>query len=180
MCCTRPPINQISGRTALPVTKKNSKILAAIIFACLCSWLTAHAQPWERVLSFDVLSKEKIHKANLGSHRVVLASWVADLGWDIGVFDYPVKPNSENLLYQGHNWHGIQPWMVFPWTKHRNTYPDERVVTYNEGKSQLRIVLVDCETRHAGGNLYQFVKGRIEIYHRQGDQAQDGGPTDRR
>ena len=122
---------------------------------------------WKRVLDFNVLSKDRDHKADLGNHRIVIASWESDLGWELGVFDYPVGFRSENLLYDGNNWHGVQPWMVFAWTKHRSTYPDERVVSYDKGKSQLKIVLFNCETREGGTNSYEFVTGRIEVFHRQ-------------
>lgn len=122
---------------------------------------------WKKVLGFNVLSRDRDHKADLGNHRILIASWESDLGWELGVFDYPVRFRSENLLYDGNNWHGVQPWMVFAWTKHERTYPDERVISYDKGKSQIKIVLVNCETRQVGTNSYEFVKGRIEVFHRQ-------------
>lgn len=122
--------------------------------------------PWRKVLDFSLLSKNRGHRAELGDHTILTAGWVSDLGWEVEVFAYPVTEESENLLYDGNNWHGIQPWMVFAWTKHRNVYPDERIVTYQKEKSQIRIVLVDCETRQTADNSCEFVKGRIAVYHR--------------
>lgn len=120
---------------------------------------------WRKVLGFDVMARERIHKADLGNHRRVVASWESDLGWEIEVLNYGDK-GQENLLYDGNNWHGVQPWMVFAWTKHQKTYPDVREVPYDKGRSQIRIVLVDCQTRQVGSNAYEFVRGRIEVFHK--------------
>ena len=87
------------------------------------------------------------------------------ISWEIEVLDSSSKM-VENLLYEGNNWHGVQPWMVYAWTKHTNTYPDEREVSYDKGKSRIRIVLVDCQTRQTGSNSYEFLKGRVEVFHR--------------
>ncbi len=121
---------------------------------------------WRKVLGFDVMAQGRSHKADLGNHRRVVAGWGGDsLGWEIEVCNYGDR-QAENLLYDGHNWHGVQPWMVFAWTKHRNIYPDVRDVSYDQGKSHIRIVLVACETRQVGSNAYEFVKGRIEVFHK--------------
>lgn len=111
------------------------------------------------------MATERSHKADMGNHRRVVASWEPDLGWEIAVLSYDDK-DRENLLYDGNNWHGVQPWMVFAWTKHQHVYPDVRDVTYDKGKSQIRIILVGCQTRQVGSNSFEFVRGRIEIYHK--------------
>jgi len=120
---------------------------------------------WRTVLAFDVMDTHQDQKADLGGSKLLVASWYAGLGWDVGVFTYPRTESSLNLLYDGHNWHGIQPWMVFAWSKHTGTYPDERVIPYERGRSKLKIVLIGCETRQIAPNSYEFLKGRVEIFH---------------
>ena len=120
---------------------------------------------WRKVLGFDVMATERSHKADLGNHRRVVAGWESDLGWEIEVLNYGDK-TGENLLYDGNNWHGLQLWMVWAGTKHQQTYPDVRDVTYDKCKSQIRILLVDCHTRQIGSNTFEFVSGRIEVYHK--------------
>ena len=145
-------------------------IVCLVIFAfsrpAVSSDQSVEEVPWGKILDFSVLSKDQEHKVDLGNHTVLSASWVSDLGWEIEVLPHPVTAESLNLLYDGNNWHGIQPWDVFAWTKHTNTYPDERVITYNEGKSQIKIVLINCETQKIADNSYEFIKGRIVVYHR--------------
>jgi hypothetical protein len=119
---------------------------------------------WRKVLCFDVMAQERSHKADLGNHRRIVAGW-DELGWDIEVLNYSSK-GSENLLYDGNNWHGSQPWMVLAWTVHNSTYPVQREVSYDKGKSHLKIVLVDCQTKQRGSNSYAFVKGRVQVYHK--------------
>ena len=120
---------------------------------------------WRKVLGFDVMATDRSHGADMGNHRRVAASWEPGLGWELEVLNYGDQ-GRENLLYDGNNWHGIQPWMVFAWTKHRRSYPDVRDVTYDKGKAQIRIVLVDCQTRQVGSNAFEFVRGRLEVFHR--------------
>jgi hypothetical protein len=79
------------------------------------------------------------------------------MGWDIGVYEY--LSGVENFFYDGHNWHGIQPWHVFAWTKHRQVYPDVRVIEYGSPKRRLKFVLIDCETREEGDTI-RFTRGR--------------------
>ena len=124
------------------------------------------SRAWRKVLAFDVCDNGRDHKADLGKHRIVIARWEAGLGWDIGVFAYPLQPISDNLLENAHNWHGVQPWMVYAWMKHEDVYGDERIIPYDGGKSELKIVLVGCSTRKAADDKYEFTAGRIEIYHR--------------
>lgn len=120
---------------------------------------------FRKVLAFDVTTKDRSHKADLGNHRYIRADWGADnLGWEIEVLNYGDK-YAENLLYDGNNWHGLQPWMVLARTKHEHTYPDVREATYDKGQSHIRIALVDCQTRQVGSNSYEFVRGRIEVFH---------------
>ena len=119
---------------------------------------------WRKVLAFDVMAQQKSHKADLGNHRIVVAGW-GELGWEIAVHDYGSK-ESENLLLDGNNWHGIQPWMVYAWTVNDNTYPDGREVSYDKGKSHLRIVLVNCRAKQVATNEYEFVKGQVEVFHK--------------
>ncbi len=119
---------------------------------------------WRKVLGFDVMAKERIPKADLGNHRRVVASWVSDLGgWEIEVLKYGDK-KQENLLYDGNNWHGLQPWMVWAATKHKKIYPDVRDVPYDKGHSHIRIVLIDCQTKQVGSNSFRFVQGRIDVF----------------
>jgi hypothetical protein len=119
--------------------------------------------PWRKVLSFNVTEAAE-RKADLGNHRIVIAARNPELGWDINVYDYPVTTNSANLLAP-ETWHGSQDWMVYAWMKHEGEYPDERRIAYDAGKAELKIVLVDCKTRQTGENAYDFIAGRIEIYH---------------
>jgi hypothetical protein len=146
------------------------------IIVCLVVFAASHPaspsdqsveeMPWIKILDFSILSNDHGYKADLGNHTILSANWVSDLGWTIEIFTYPVTDESLNLLYDGNNWHGIQPWDVFAWTKHMNTYPDERVVTYQKGKSQIRIVLINCETQKIADNSYEFIKGSVVVYHR--------------
>ena len=145
--------------------------ILAYAVTVIAVWVVVHtatqaSERWRKVMEFEVLDRTRDHKADLGNHRIVVASWKSDLGWEIGVFNYPLKGNSKNMLYQGRNLHGIQPWMVFPWTTHRQTYPDKREMSYDNGNAHPRIVLVNCETRQVGSNAYEFVKGRIDIFHK--------------
>ena len=48
----------------------------------------------------------------------------------------------------------------------RKTSPAERIIGYDSGKAELKIALVDCKTEKTGEDAYNFVGGRIEIYHR--------------
>ena len=148
------------------------RLLAILFIAVVAVYLTAAPasagkhRKWRKVLSFDVLAKVPEHRADLGNHRLVVASWVDGLGWDIGVYGYPRAKSQVNLLYQGRNLHGIQPWMAFAWAKHEKIFPDVREMPYDGGKSHLRIVLAGCETRPVGNNAYEFSKGRIEVFHK--------------
>lgn len=125
---------------------------------------------WRKVLSFDVMATERSHRADLGNHRYVVAfpaklSSVPHYGWDIQVQNYGDE-TGENLLYNGNSWHGIQDWMIFAWTKYLQTYPDVREVAYDKGNSHIKIVLVDCQTKRVGNDLFEFVKGKIEVFHK--------------
>jgi hypothetical protein len=50
--------------------------------------------------------------------------------------------------------------------KHKKELPDERIIGYDSGKAELKIVLVDCKTEKTGEDTYSFTGGRIELYHR--------------
>jgi hypothetical protein len=84
----------------------------------------------------------------------------------VGVFEYPVKAYSmhRNLLSQEHNWHGITDWMIIP--NYVNTNKDERIMTYDHGKSEIKIVILECQLKQAGSNSWEFVKGRVEVFHK--------------
>ena len=145
-----------------------SVLLAAVVVVGACNlWAAAPGESgWRKILGFDVTATERSHKSDLGNHRRIVAGWGADgLGWEIEILNYGDK-SGDNLLYDGNNWHGVQPWMVYAWTKHLQTYPDVRDVTYEKGKAQVRIVLVDCQTRQVGSNSFEFVEGRIEVFHK--------------
>lgn len=158
-----------SHRNVVPKEMKRFLPLIVLAFACTAIRVLVAAEPetkgeWRKVLGFDVMATQRDHQADLGNHRRVVASWT-DLGWEFEVRNYGDK-TSENLLYDGHNWHGIQPWMVWAGTKHEQTYPDEREIAYDKGSSHLKIVLIDCQTKQVGKNSYQFVKGRIAVFHK--------------
>lgn len=122
---------------------------------------------WRKLMSFNVLDTSHDHRADIGNHRIVIAHVELEprTGWDIGVFDYPVR-RYPNLLYNGRNCHGPQPWHVLAWSKHRGVYPDKRIIAYNKGSSQLKVVLRGSVTKQTGRTNYEFVKGRIEVFHR--------------
>ena len=165
-----PPVGgETSGQTyCCAMTMKTRLIVISAIAAfvglfSLMAAAQAHDSGWRKALGFDVMAKERIRKADLGNHRRVVASWVSDLGWEIEVLKYGDK-TKQNLLYDGNNWHGLQPWMVWAGTKHEKTYPDVRDVTYDKGNSHIRIVLVDCQTKQVGSNSFRFVQGRIDVF----------------
>ena len=140
-------------------------VAVAVVGVCTIWAASPDESGWRKVLGFDVMDTKRSHKGDLGNHRRVVAGWESDLGWEIEVRNYGDKTGG-NLLYDGNNWHGLQPWMVWAGTKHQHDYPDVRDVTYDKGKSQIRIVLVDCQTRQTGSNSFEFVKGRIEVFHK--------------
>jgi hypothetical protein len=156
----------------LGVVRDEMRVTLAIVLICLvCAGvhiLMAEEHPetnqWRKVLAFDVMAQQRSHKADIGDHRKVVAGW-GELGWEIEVLNYGPR-ETENLLYNGNNWHGIQPWMVYAWTVHDNSYLDGREVSYDQGRSHLRIECIDCQTRQVGSNSYEFVKGRIEVFHK--------------
>ena len=152
------------------MNKKLLTLLAAAIFLLTYSNEDLSADEsnkdnWRKVLVFDVLENNQEHKADIGHGKIIVASWEAYAGWDVGVFKYPVTESSLNLFYNGQNWHGIQPWMVFAWTKHKGAYPDERIISYEGNRSKVKIVLHDCKTKQVGPDLYEFSQGRVEVFH---------------
>jgi hypothetical protein len=80
--------------------------------------------------------------------------------WDIEVRQYPLSKNTENLLHDGNNWHGLQPWMLLPSFVTNN--PHICIVTYEKGKSQLMIVAQDC----LATNGARFTSGTLDLYHK--------------
>jgi hypothetical protein len=142
-------------------------LLAAMAVVGTCTlWAASPDESgWHKVLGFDAMATERSHKADLGNHRRIEAGWESDLGWEIEVLKYGDK-TGENPLYDGNNWHGVQPWMVYAWTKHQQIYPDVRTVPYDKRKSKIRIVLIDCQTQQTGSNSFEFVKGKIEVFHK--------------
>jgi len=142
--------------------------LAAVTFIGVCSLWAGSPETgaeWRKVLGFDVMATDRSHKADLGNHRRVVASWESDLGWQIEVLNYGDKRRG-NLLCDGNNWHGAQPWMVLAWMKHTKTYPDERVISYDKGMSHMKIALLDCQTKQVGSNSFEFVQGRVEVFNK--------------
>jgi hypothetical protein len=55
--------------------------------------------------------------------------------------------------------------MVFAWAKHEGIYADERVISYEGGRSKVKIVLIDCKTKQIDSNSYAFMQGQIEVFH---------------
>jgi hypothetical protein len=142
--------------------------VAILLFVVSNEYLSAAESSkdnWRWVLAFDVMDINHEHKADIGRGKIIVASWEADSGWDIEVFKHPITESSLNLLYNGQNWHGIQPWMVFAWTKHEGVYPDERIISYEGNKSKVRIVLKGCKTKQVGPNLYTFSQGQVDVFH---------------
>lgn len=119
---------------------------------------------WRHLITFDVMDTVRDHKADLGDHTILIAKYVQPLGWDIGVYQYPISSESLNLLYNGHNWHGVQEWDVFAFTKHKQIYPDVRLIEYGSSKRKLKIILKDCKTRWERSDIV-FTKGKVQIYH---------------
>ncbi|NLB56139.1 MAG: hypothetical protein GX811_10320 [Lentisphaerae bacterium] len=145
----------------------SSALIVVVLLINVCTLRTVasgDSAEWRKVLGFDVMANERSQNADLGNHCRIVAGWKSDLGWEIEVLSYGDE-TGENLLYDGNNWHGLQPWMVWAGTKHQQIYPDVRDITYNKGKSQIRIVLVDCQTRQKGSNSFDFVRGKIEVFH---------------
>ena len=54
----------------------------------------------------------------------------------------------------------------YAWMKHKKELPDEKIIGYDSGKAELKIVFVDCSTEKTGEDAYNFVGGRIEVYNR--------------
>jgi hypothetical protein len=142
--------------------------LALLLPACGRRAAPGDAAPaaWRKVLGFDVLSQNDTHRADLGNNRMLMATWRDPVGWELGVFAYPLGDDPNNLLAGGRNWHGPQPWMLFAWTQHTSAYPDERFLEYDGGTNRLRILLLDCETEETGPDQQRFSRGRIEVYHK--------------
>jgi hypothetical protein len=123
---------------------------------------TLNTSGWRKLVSCDI-AKDASRKADIGNHAIVYADGGAS-GWDIEVRRYPLKSNTENLLYDGNNWHGLQPWNVRPQFITNN--PAVEIATYNKGQSQLMIVACNCQTRTDASNRTVFVKGTLELYHK--------------
>ncbi len=119
---------------------------------------------WERVLSFDVTRRKNEFKSDLGNHQMVIARYEDPVGWEVGVYAYPVTDDSDNLLAGDKNWRGAQPWQSFAMTRHRKLYPDTRVIEYGPSGQKLKIVLSDCRTEQ-DGEFSRFRQGRIEIFY---------------
>lgn len=121
--------------------------------------------PWRHILTFDVTDVSRDHKGDVGNRTIVIARYERPVGWEIGVYAYPVSEESDNLLYDGQPEHGSEPWQSFAWSKRKGVYPDTRIVDYGSPARKLKIVLTDCRTaKH--GDFVVFTSGRIEVYHR--------------
>jgi hypothetical protein len=138
-------------------------IFAVMIFGAVNSPAMENGQ-WRKVLSFKVVDTSRNHKADIGEHKILIAR-ADEMGWDLGVYYYPVTSESLNLLYDGQNLHGPQPWHVMAWSKHDRLFPDERIVTYGKKRAELRIILFNCKTKKVG-DAVRFTEGRVVVYHR--------------
>ncbi len=81
--------------------------------------------------------------------------------WDIEVRRYPLSRNTENLLYDGNNWHGLQDWNILP--DFVTNSPHVSIVTYDKGKCQMMIVARGCERASESS---KFTKGTLELFHK--------------
>ena len=120
--------------------------------------------PWRHILTFDVTDFSREHKGDVGDRTIVIARNARPVGWEIGVYAYPVSEESDNLLYDGQDGHGPEPWQSFAWSKRKRVYPDTRIVAYGSPARKLKIVLNNCQTAKRGG-VVVFTTGRIEVYH---------------
>ena len=124
----------------------------------------AEAGPWRRVLAFDATRRDRDFKADLGNNTIVIARYERPIGWEVGVYAYPVTDDSDNLLADGEDYRGAQPWQSFAWSQKKKMYPDVRVIEYGKPKQKLKVILKDCKTvKHDG--VVVFSAGRIEVYH---------------
>ncbi len=117
---------------------------------------------WRLLLSFD-MTKEATRRADIGNHTMLIAEGDSNR-WDLEVRQYPFSKNTENLLYDGHNWHGLQDWMLLP--KYVTNNPHISVVTYDKGKCQMKIVARGCQRTADGSNDFAFSSGVLEIFHK--------------
>lgn len=142
---------------------RNLPLLGALV-ALSCADGAAGDIPlrWRKVLGFDLCGEDRPHRADLGQHTFVEAH-IGECGWwTLGVEAYgATKP--VNLLYDGNNWHGMQPWDICP--NGLQTSRETRIVTYGRGQRKLRIELSGLETNQVASNKAAFVKGRIDVFH---------------
>ena len=120
--------------------------------------------PWRRVLAFGVTDRDRALTADLDETTVVVAQFSRPVGWEVGVYGHPVTEESENLLADGRDWRGPQPWQSFAWTKSEGAFPDVRVIRYGRPRRKLKIVLRECKTKKEG-DFVVFTEGRIEVLH---------------
>jgi len=121
---------------------------------------------WMKVLSFNAAESKLVHKADIGNHKYISAAMSGDnLGWYIEVKYYGGK--GENLLCNGENWHGVQPWMVYAWKQANQEFPDLEEISYENGKSKIKIVLVNCSVIKNEQNTFEFKTGKIEVFQKQ-------------
>ena len=118
---------------------------------------------WRKVRTFDVMDPARDLQADLGNGRVLVADHDDSTGWDIGVYKKPRRAESPNLLYDGSNQHGPQPWQVYAWTMQEATFPDVRLIEYGSPQRRLKIVLTGCEARDLDGSV-AFSKGAVDVY----------------
>jgi len=123
------------------------------------------SEPWRRILAFDVTDVSREHRGDVGNGTIVIATYARPIGWDVGVYAYPVAEASDNLLYSGTGEHGSKPWQSFAWSKREQFYPDVRIIDYGSPPQKLKIVLKDCQTAKRE-DFVVFTAGRIEVYHR--------------
>ena len=141
-----------------------SLLIISVVILGAGNSLARENGPWRKVLSFKVVDASRNHKADIGDHKILIAR-ADEIGWDIGIYHYPVTSESLNLLYDGQNLHGPQPWHVMAWSKHDGLFPDERVIAYGKKRAELKIVLVNCKTQKVGDTV-RFTEGQVIVYHR--------------
>lgn len=152
----------------MTMTGRNQKLLFAVFIATAGVLVAGGPAPvpdptgWRRLLSFDVMKAAR-RSADIGNHTILIAEGDGSR-WDIEVRRYPLSKNTENLLYDGHNWHGLQAWDILPMFVTNN--PHVNIVTYDKGKSQLMIVARGYERTPNRTSGVEFITGTLEVFHK--------------
>jgi len=86
----------------------------------------------------------------------------ANFGWELSVVRKPGNLYSRNYLYHSLEWHGPYPTDIFAWIHKENYFPDERILPVHGYPYELRVRLLNIETK-GNDSETEFTAGTVEI-----------------